>query len=41
MAALMFAIENATQDRETALKFSAWCSDHIVKRSELNRRAAG
>lgn len=40
-AALMLALEDATQDRDTALKFSAWCGEHIVKRADLTRRDAG
>ena len=34
-AALMATLEEATQDRATALQFSEWASAHIVKRSEL------
>lgn len=38
MADLMAALQDATQDRATAVKFSEWASDHVIKRSNLTTR---
>jgi hypothetical protein len=38
LAELLSALHEATQDKETALKFSDWASANVVKRATLNAR---
>ena len=38
LADLMLNLEDATQDRPTALAFSTWCAEHLATSSDIRAR---